>query len=106
MKKFLISLFIALPMIAHANTQYLDGSKQSQLDSIIFVDSSKSNGLGVKHSQITSITQEANLVAGNATLVSNTSSNDSQNTVPFPVAAPLLALAIALFGFGANRRRV
>ena len=106
MKKFLIGLFMTLPMIAHANTEYLGGSKQSQQYSLTLVNASESTSLIVKHSPVTNVAQEANLIVSNATLVPNISSNDLQNAVPLPVAAPLLALAIALFGFGANRRRV
>jgi hypothetical protein len=105
MKKFLVSLFIALPMIAYAGTEYLDGRNQSPFDSVIFVKASESNGLNIEHSSMTNVVK-TNLAEGNVTLVAHTPSNDLQNTVPLPVAAPLLALAIALFGFGANRRRV
>jgi hypothetical protein len=106
MKKIVLCLFIVLPAIANANTQHLDASIQSQQATVALVNVSKNTSLSVEHSQIANSMQEASLIEGNATLLPNISSNDLQNTVPLPVAAPLLALAIALFGFGANRRRV
>ena len=108
MKKILLSLLFVLPLLAYGYTPLFGLGND--------IPSSHT----MKSSTITSETsliEEASLQS-DATITSKNSLNEIQitvahreikaesNTVPIQVALPLLALAIGLFGFGANRRRV
>ena len=109
MKKILLSLLFVLPLLAYGYTPLFGLGND--------IPSSHT----MKSSTITSETsliEEASLIQSDATITSKNSLNEIQitvahreikaesNTVPIQVALPLLALAIGLFGFGANRRRV
>ena len=108
MKKILLSLLFVLPLLAYGYTPLFG------LGNDISSHTMKSSTITSE----TSLIEEASLIQSDATITSKNSLNEIQitvahreikaesNTVPIQVALPLLALAIGLFGFGANRRRV
>lgn len=104
MKKILLSLLFAIPLLAYGYTPSSNLSNNAPSD------------ITMKSSTTAS---EANRIENDDAITLNYSLNDTvnttantreikaeSNTVPVPVALPLLAVAIGLFGFGANRRRV
>jgi hypothetical protein len=104
MKTLLIVLLTALSLFAHANAQNVLSLPSTKF--IAMSTKTESSQLITNRYSADNVTHADHQAQGKLEAVAENSANDLAQTVPLNVAAPLLAVAIALFGFGANRRRV
>lgn len=104
----LIGLLLALPVLANADTPQFDQGSNT-LFSANRVASSKLQTLEsgvIELGAIDYLKDFPSKFSNNQNQHNDKADTNASNEVPVPAAIPLLITAIALFGFGANRRRV